>query len=166
MIPKKPVLSLGAGLKIGFTLLLLLLIGLTAIGLVQMASINQRMDQVVKENNVKTQLAHDMRYAVSDRAIIMRSIALIGDAFDQQDAFDRFNQDATIFINARNRFMKMKLNTAEEKILADMRQIIIKTEPLIVRATSQAMNGENVEARALIAAEIVPLQKQLFSRID
>jgi len=166
VIPKKPDLSLSTGLKIGFTLLLLLLIGLTATGLVAMASINQRMERIVQENNVKADLAHDMRYALSDRAIIMHSIALMTDAFDQQDAFDRFNQDAATFTNARNRLMKMKLNAAEEKILAGIRQITIKTQPLVVRAINQAMNGENTEASTLIAAEIVPLQKQLFSRID
>ena len=166
MIPKKPDLSLGTGLKIGFTFLLLLLIGLTATGLVEMASINQSMERVVKKNNVKADLAHDMRYALNDRAIIMHTIALMTDAFDQQDAFDRFNEDAAIFTNARNQLMKMKLNAAEEKILAGIRQITIKTQPLVVRAINQAMNGENAEASTLIAAEIVPLQKQLSSHID
>jgi diguanylate cyclase (GGDEF)-like protein len=166
VITKNPDVSLSTGLKLGFTLLLLLLIGLTAIGLVQMASINQNIEQVVNENNVKADLAHDMRYALSDRAIIMHSITTLSDVFDQQDAFDRFNEDAATFTNARNRFMKMPLNAAEETILADIRQITIKTQPLVVRAISLAMNGEDAEATTLIAAEIVPLQKQLSSRLE
>lgn len=166
MVPKKPDLSLNTGLKIGFTFLLLLLIGLTATGLVAMASINHRMEHIVKENNIKADLAHDMRYALSDRAIIMHSMPAITDAFDQQDAFDRFNQDAATFTIARNQFMKMKLNAAEENILASIRHITVKTQPLVVRAISLAMNGENAEASTLIAAEIVPLQQQLSSRID
>ncbi|MHB1173556.1 MAG: putative bifunctional diguanylate cyclase/phosphodiesterase [Sulfuriferula sp.] len=166
MIARRPDLSLGASLKIGFTLLLLLLIGLTVTGLVAMTSINQSMERVVKENNVKIDLAHDMRYALSNRAIIMHSMPEITDAFDQQDAFDRFNQDAAIFIKARNQIMKLKLNAAEENILASIRQITIKTQPLVVHAISQAMNGENAEARTLIADQIVPLQQQLSFRID
>ena len=166
MITKKPDVSLSTGLKLGFTLLLLLLIGLTATGLVQMASINQSMERVVKENNVKTKLAHDMRYALRDRAISMYSISVMTNAFDQQDEFDHFHEQGATFINARNQFMEMQISPAEERILANMRQLTIKTQPLVERAISQAMDGENAEARTLIETEIIPLQKQLSSHID
>ncbi|MHB8536140.1 MAG: EAL domain-containing protein [Sulfuricaulis sp.] len=158
--------SLDAGLKIGFSMVLLLLIGMTVTGLARMASINRVMQQVVKENSVKDELAHAMKDALHDRAIIMHSISEITNAFDQQDDFNRFNEDGAAFKNARDQLVKMKLSPTEEKILADMRRVTIKTQPLVERAIDQAMHGENDAARALIAADIIPLQKQIYSAID
>ncbi|MHB8536204.1 MAG: MCP four helix bundle domain-containing protein, partial [Sulfuricaulis sp.] len=158
--------SLDAGLKIGFGMVLLLLIGMTVTGLARMASIDRFMDQVVKENSVKDELAHHMKDAVNDRITIMHSIFMITDEFDRQDEFNRFSQDAADFTNARDRLLKMKLNPAEEKILADIRQIAINTQPLVARAIDQAMHGENDAAHALIATDIVSRQRQIISAID
>jgi hypothetical protein len=166
VIRKKPDVSLSTGLKIGFTLLLSLLIALTMIGLMEMAAINRHIEHIVQENNVKNQLANDMRYALSDRAIIAHSIALMSDAFEQQDAFDRFNEDATIFTHARIRFLEMPQSAAEKKILADMRHITLKTQPLVMHVVNQAMGGENAQALTLMATQVVPLQRMLSAQID
>jgi len=161
VIEKTTNVSLGAGLKIGFALILLLLIALTLIVLSRMALINQRMEQIVNENNVKTRLAHDMKDAVRDRAIMMHSIALMTDAFDQQDEYLLFNARGTAFSEARRRLMAMKLNEAERKILESVREVTSETQPLVMQGIDLAMTGKKSEALVLIESGIVPLQKKL-----
>ena len=141
-------MSFGAGLKIGFGVVLLLLVAVTATGLARMASINQRMEQVVRENNVKTALAHDIKDAMRDRAIIMHSITLLTDAFEQLDELDRFNEKGSAFTSARNRLTQMKLSAEEEKILGGMREVTLKTQPLVVQAIDMAMVGKTEIGRA------------------
>ena len=159
-------LSFNATLKIGFGAVLVLLAAVTAIGLARMASINQRVEQVVGENNVKIDLAHRMKDATRDRAIMMHSIAVLTDPFDQQDELERFNSRGGVFASARTQLTQMKLGAQEEEILGRMREITLKTQPLVVQAIDTAVNGSSAEAQALIATGIVPLQKELASSIE
>lgn len=154
------------GLKIGFAVILLLLVALTLTGLSRMAMINQRMEKVVNENNVKTRLVYDMKNAVNTRAIMMHSIALMSDTFDQQDEYLNFNTQGVIFVEARRQLLQMPLSEAEKKDLESVREIISRTNPQVLQGIDLAMNGKKLESLELIASGIVPLQKKLSLHLD
>ena len=158
---KNPRISLSDGLKVGFTLIVLLLVALTAIGLSRMALVNQHMEQVVGVNNLKTKLAHEMKDAVRDRAIMMHSIALMTDVFAQQDEYLAFNEKATVFSEARRQLLEMKLSDAEKQVLEDARAITSQTQPLVQQGIDLAMADKKTEALYLIENQIVPLQKKV-----
>ena len=166
VIANKPEVSLSTGLKVGFLLILFLLVGITLLGLSRMASINQALEQIVSENNVKTKLAYEMREAQRDRMIIMHTMALLTDVFEQQEELDRFNEYGANFIKARTRLLEKKLNAEEQKIIETMRESTLKIQPLVVQAIDLAMDGKKTESYDLIATEISPLQKQIASRIS
>ena len=162
---KSPKVSLSAGLKIGFALILLLLVALTVIGLTRMALINERMEQVVNENNLKTKLANDMKDAVRNRAITMHSIALMNDAFDQQDEYLVFNTQGTAFAEARRRLLAMKMSDAEKQLIEAARVATSKTQPLVQQGIELAMAGKKAEAQALIETGIVPQQRKVSEHL-
>ena len=80
----------------GFAVVLALMVALTIIGLNQMAAINKRLEGIVKNNNVKTELATSMRDSLRDRAISMHTIVVLTDPFEQNDELQRFTVMALI----------------------------------------------------------------------
>ncbi|MDO8703673.1 MAG: EAL domain-containing protein [Sulfuricaulis sp.] len=156
---KKPETSLSLGVGLGFVLVLLLMIVLTSIGLLRMADINQHMNRIVKENNVKMELAHAMKDALRERAVIMHSISLMEDPFDQIEEFSSFSDYADSYAAARQQLEGMRLSNEEKAILARMRAITSKTQPLVIEAVDKAMGKNRAEARDLIVKQIIPAQK-------
>ena len=161
-----PEAALSAWLKIGFGAVLILLIAVVAVGLTRMAAINQRAGMVVNEHNVKIDLAYRMKDATRERAVLMHSIVVLTDAFDQQDELDRFNAKGTVFSRARDELTGMGVGPEEKEILERMRELMRRTQPLVVRSIDLSVAGSSTEAQALIASQIVPLQRDVASIID
>ena len=158
--------SLSIGLKLGFALILLLLATTTFIGVLRLAEVSARLERIVSENNAKTELAHAMKDALRERAIIMHTVSLLTDPFDQNDEFLSFNDHGVAFSGARNRLEAMPLSDEEKNILAHMRELTIKTQPLVVQAMADAMNEKGATARTLIGKQIVPAQKLIALQIN
>jgi|GEM_PF-1937580 len=163
---KKPETSLSLGVGLGFVLVLLLMIVLTSIGLLRMADINRHMNRIVKENNVKMELAHVMKDALRERAVIMHSISLMEDPFDQIEEFSSFSDHADAYAAARVQLEGMRLSNEEKAILARMRALTSKTQPLVVEAVDKAMGKARAEARDLIVKQIIPAQKLIALEIN
>ena len=161
-----PETSLSLRLGAGFALILLLMLALGAIGLGRLAEVNQRMEQIVHENNVKVEQAHIMKDALRERSVIMHTISLLSDPFEQNEEFLEFNDHGVAFTTARTRLEGMALDPKEKEILARMRALTVKTQPLVVQAVDKAQSGNIEEARDLIRNEIVGPQKLIALEIN
>src|SRR3989344_7838287 len=161
-----PEVSLSLRLGAGFALILLLMLALGAIGLGRLTEVNQRMEQIVNENNVKVEQAHIMKDALRERSVIMHTISLLSDPFEQNEEFLDFNDHGVAFTVARTKLEGMSLNPREKEILARMRALTVKTQPLVVQAVDKALGGNIEEARDLIQKEIVSAQKLIALEIN
>ena len=65
-------MKVGSRLALGFALVLVLLVAVTVVGVLRMAQIQDRLEQVVSVNNVSTGLVVDMRNNVGDRVASLR----------------------------------------------------------------------------------------------
>ena len=163
---RRPETSLSLGVGIGFAVILLLMIALTTVGLLRMADINARMEQIAKENNVKVALAHEMKDALRDRAVITHTITLLTDPFEQNNEFVAFNDHGGAFSAARTRLEAIPQRPEETEVLKRMRALTAKTQPLVVKAVDMAMNGQSTEARELLRSEVIPAQKLVALEIN
>jgi diguanylate cyclase (GGDEF)-like protein len=160
-----PESSLRLGVTLGFTVILLLMVALALAGLLRMAQINRHMEQIVSNHNVKTALAHTMKDALRERAVIMHTMTLMKDPFDQNEEYLGFNDWGVTFSNARSTLETMALSAEEKEILARMRAVTLTTQPLVIEAIDLAMNARNAEAHRLIQDKIIGPQKTLASEI-
>ena len=62
-------------ISLGFILILSMLVALTAIGLTRMSAIQARMNSIVNQQNVKTELVVAMHNAARERSTRRRSFA-------------------------------------------------------------------------------------------
>jgi diguanylate cyclase (GGDEF)-like protein len=161
-----PEMSLSLRLGAGFTLILLLMLALGVVGLGRLTEVNQRMERIVNENNVKVEQAHIMKDALRERSVIMHTISLLKDPFEQNEEFLDFNDHGVAFTAARTKLEGLALNPQEKEILARMRVLTVKTQPLVVQAVDKALGGNIEAARDLIRKEVVGPQKLIALEIN
>ena len=161
-----PQLSLNLGVTAGFTLIVLLLATLTLVGLLRIAEINRHMEQIVKNNNVKTELVHGMKDALRERTIITHLVTLLKDPFAQDEEYQNFSNQGAAFSAARTALEAMPQNAEEKEVLTRMRTLTLKTQPHVVQAIELAMSNKPNESRKLIETEIMSAQKAISVELN
>ena len=153
-------------LSMGFAVVMLLMVALGFVGLTRMANLYWHMEQIVKDRNVKKERAQVMKDALRERALLMHSISVLTDAFDQDAEFLIFNEKGIEYVNARHGLESMELSEGEKVILARIQVLTQTTQPLVTLAVDTAMSGEPSRAQALIREKAIPAQKAIAKEID
>ncbi len=150
---------------LGFALVLGLLLGVAAIGLHEMKTINRRLREVIHDNSIKTELIFTMHYAARERALLLFSMAMTQDPFSRENQFTRFNQMATTFAIARRQLLATDLNSAEKVILARQTKLIETSESLQRRVANLLVSGHNNRGTDLLLSRTVPAQNAVLRQL-
>jgi len=161
MFAKNIISSLGAG----FALVLVLMISLTLVGLHQMAAINERMEGIVEENNVKTELATSMRDSLRERAISMHTIVVLKDEFEKDSELMRFYEYGGNYTVASLKLGQMVSSEDEKVVLAEISNLTMTTQPLVIKTIELAM-AHDPATLDLLQNETIPAQKKLLRELD
>jgi methyl-accepting chemotaxis protein len=158
-------MKVGTSLACGFALVLVLLTAVTALGISQMAQIQQRLENVVNVNNVETRLVIDMRALVNDRTVALRNLSLLTDASDMQPEIDRINDQTKKYIDAEtkldNMFTSEASTSADEKaLLAKVKEQGAAATPAIAKAIELWLGNKPEDATKVLIKEIRPVQKK------
>ena len=109
----------------GFLAIFMVVVALSFGALFYISSLNDRTQDIVENNNVKTTLSITMRDSIRKRQISIRSIFLNEDIFLREQERLHFFEHGVEFIEAREQLDKMQLTPAE-KIIFD--QVIEATK--------------------------------------
>jgi PAS domain S-box-containing protein len=150
----------------GFALALLLMAAITFVALDEMSGINERLERIVKENNVKTRLANEMREILRDRTVSMHSILVISDEFEKDAEMLRFYSYGEDYSNARTQLAAMLTEPEEKATLARLDALTRANQPVMVRLVNLGMEGYTFLAFEVLQNEAIPLQRQLFEELD
>jgi PAS domain S-box-containing protein len=162
MFSKHIMLSIGTG----FALVLALMVSLAVVGLTQMASINGRLERMVKQTNKKVELASTMRDSLRQRIIAMHTIVNAKDNFEKDDDLQQFYRYGTTFTTARQKLDQM-LSTPEEKtVLSRIRSLAAETQPQVVHGLELAVDNQRAEAFRVLHDEAIPAQQRLVAELD
>ena len=161
MFAKNTQFSLGAG----FTLVLLLMFALTLVGLHQMAAINERLERIVEENNVKTELATVMRDSLRERAISMHTIVVLKDAFEQDQRAPALLQLWRKFCCRPAEAGSDGFQQEEKLVMAEISNLTQTTQPLVIKAIELAM-AHDPSTFDVLQHETIPAQKRLLRELD
>ena len=152
-------------IALGFVLVLALLLGVAAVGLQEMRLINRRLQDVIDQNSLRTELVFTMHYAARERALLLFSMALTQDPFSRESQFTRFNRLATEFAVAREQLLAMKLSPKEEVILARQNRLITKSESQQKLVANLIIAGKIAKADALLLSKAVPAQNAVLKKL-
>ncbi|WP_444845363.1 methyl-accepting chemotaxis protein [Duganella caerulea] len=162
-------MKVGTRLGLGFALVLLFLVAVTAVGIFRMAQIQDRLDHVITVNNVVSRLVVDMRSNVGDRVTSLRILTLMTDAGDMEPEMNRIKELAGKYADAQNKLSSQFAieATAEEKaLLATVKEQEAIAMPAIAKASELWLANKAEEATKVLIKEIRPAQKKWMAALD
>ena len=153
-------------IALGFILILSMLGAVAIVGLMRMAAIQSRMDSIVNQQNIKTELVVTMHNAARERTITLHRMALMADPFDRDREYLYFRQMAWDFLQARNTLQQMSLSAVEKEALqASMKftgAATIIQEEIYVLISEEKF----AEANKRLLADALPAQNQVLAQFN
>jgi len=153
-------------IAIGFALVLVLMISLTAIGLTRMAAIHHRMEIIVNEQNVKTDLVALMRHAARERTINLHRMAVMTDAFEQDDELQKFRTGASEFLKARTKLIAMGLSTTEAATLEKVGALVLEGTRVQSEVVDLVLAEKLPEANKILLERAMPAQNLVLAKLS
>lgn len=149
----------------GFGLVLLLMAGLTAIGLTRVTALHERMEVLSKEHDVKIGLVFEMVTAARERAISLHRLALLTDSFEWDEEMLYFSRLAANFIQARDKLVALGLNPEEKRILSQSLELARHGEEMQARVVGLFQQGHIAESRHFLLNKVIPAQKMVIGQL-
>lgn len=163
-------LKIGTRLRIGFASLLALMLALATLGLLEMASINDRLHHITEVNDVEARHLVAMRFSITQKAIAIRNIVLVQSEAEKKQESDRFQEESKKYSEAEEKLgaiLKAKTDISqEEKTLhAKIQEAQNTTIPLMHKVIELGLANKDEEAIKTLLTEVRPAQKQWLASL-
>jgi methyl-accepting chemotaxis protein len=162
-------MKVGMRLGLGFALVLVLLVAVTAVGILRMAQIQDRLDHVVEVNNVVTRLVVDMRNNVSERITSLRTLTLMTSADDMEPELNKFKEQTRKYEDIQGKLQAkfaLESSQAEKALLAQVKEAEGVAMPAISKASELYLANKAEDATRVMIKEIRPAQKKWMEALD
>ncbi len=163
-------LKIGTRLGLGFSLLIALMLGLTAIGMGRVAHINSSLATIGDLNSVKQRYAINFRGSVHDRAIALRDVTLVATQEQVAVEIELIRKLAANYAESAQPLDKVFAETAvdaeERTALAAIKEIEAKTLPLTAQVVTLRLAGKQEEAVRLLLEQARPAYVQWLASIN
>ena len=164
-------MKVGTRLSLGFALVLILLVLVTALGIFRMAQIQGRLEKVVDVSNVESRLVLDMRAIVYDRMVSLRNLTLLNDADDMEKELRAIADQSKKYSAFQDQLAKMyaaNANTTKEEndLLAKLKENEVACAPLVEKAKALGLANQPEQATITLIKKIRPVQKKWLDNLD
>lgn len=149
-------------IAIGFTMVLVLMVMLTSLGLSHMATIKVRMVNLVTESNVKTESVFQMRSLSRERFASLSQMVVLHDPFERDEEYMRFQAQAAEFVRTRDRLLGLGMSPAEQAIWDRARELIQRDELLHAKVIELAMADRGEAALSILLRDVRPVENRLL----
>ncbi|SFC47731.1 methyl-accepting chemotaxis protein [Marinospirillum celere] len=152
-------MTIAQRLYLGFGLVLALILVITLVGVVKVASVDSTLTQVNDVDTRKQRFAINFRGSVHDRAIAIRDAVLVSSASERQpflaqiDDLDAFYQDSAQEMD-RLFAREVGVTATERELLASIQMIEEQTQALTTRTLQLLSDGQQNAARRLLLEEV------------
>jgi methyl-accepting chemotaxis protein len=156
--------KIGQRLIAAFSVLLLMLVAVAALGISRMAAIQHSMVDITKGNDVEVAAASAMRLSVDDRMIALRNIVLLDDPAQMQVQVERVRKQADAYAGAEQKllatFNEYGVEADESKLLLDITAFAAAAAPLIEKVQAFGLQNNNAEATKLLIGDLRTVQQK------
>ena len=159
-------LRIGIGLALGFVLTLTLVVIVMIVGFSYMANIQADLEQITKINNVKTELAHAMKYAQRDRSMSLYALASIDDVFEKDAELRQFDSRGAQWWSAWQQFQAMEMNPEEQELAARINSLAKDRNRIVLDAAELANSNHGQAVSEHMRKVAIPGQEVLSLEID
>ncbi|MDF3037078.1 MAG: methyl-accepting chemotaxis protein [Paucimonas sp.] len=164
-------MKIATRLILGFGLVQLLLIATTIMGITRMASMQSNMHKITGVNNVQTKLITAMRLTVYERAIALRSLALVREESLMQPQADRVNEQAAKYRELEAELLRTidsKDSNADKikAMMGNIKRFEQQAVPLMDNALERGMSYASQESAHILMNDLLPVQKKWMDELD
>lgn len=149
----------------GFTAILVLMVLLTLLGLQKMAEINEQLERIVHESNVKSALIKQMRLSARERVFTIQQMMLTDDPFEQDEAALSIDDLGAEFTAARQKLMAMPLAAHERAMLEIQGKWAQQAVPLQRNAVNLILSGQHEQVKKLLIDQVLPTQHKVLATL-
>lgn len=150
---------------IGFMAVLTLMFSLATISLLQLQSINARMEKLVEVTNMKTAAANEMRDAIRLRADSLKTMRLIQDPLERDAEHQRFISYTGKYSIARERLFSRGMDEREIALNHQLQQLTRASQPHIDDASNLLMSEAGEEETNIAMEQVFKLQGLKLGRL-
>ncbi|MEE2002806.1 methyl-accepting chemotaxis protein [Alkalimonas sp. MEB108] len=159
---KKQSMTVAKRLGLGFGIVLLLMVGLTLIGVERVQRINQTLTEMTELNSVKQRYAINFRGSVHDRAISLRDVTLVENPRDIPALLRDIEQLESFYLNSRRLMddifqQRNGVSTTERQLLQAIDAVEARALPLANQVIQLRQQGQQSEAQRLLLAQVGPV---------
>lgn len=146
----------------GFSVMLLLLLAVTAIGVTHIRLLSDQLTAIVADRNQKSEYAASMHGLHEARFQSLMLACSMDDAFARDEEMMRFSRMAGEFIQVRDRFLALPLDVSEKALWEAMRSEVKQVETHANRVFELLVSEQLAQARAYIKKELSPRQERMM----
>jgi methyl-accepting chemotaxis protein len=159
-------LRIGMRLKIGFGIILGLLVAVVVINNISSASSRKSLFEGLEAANTKVALTTTMKGEQLEGVIAIRSIGLQADVSAMNKEEERLKAHRKLFSEARDKLVALSVTDAEKNIFNEIARLDKSLETPTTEAIAQALAFNSEGVAAIIASRIDPVYRQLLAEIN
>ncbi len=152
-------------LFLAFGVMILTCIGIGGISIMQSNQAHSNLEAIIDKISIKLNLLKTMHSNARERSINLYMMVTETDPFERDNAYMRFNRNATVVSLAYNKLKAMELSAQERNLLEQQTAAANYTVPIQHQVAQLAWEGKLEEARALMTSKTVQAQNKVIEYI-
>lgn len=166
-IEEKPLnLSSRQVMSMGFALMLLLLLLITATGISNMAAINERLNKIVSVHNVKTNQIGALRIIARERSLLIYHMILDRDPFVVDEEVQQMSLLAGQFLKIRDQISSISMTNSEKQQFEHMLKVVFESTRIQQQVVDLLKEGRFDEAGRLLQEKSLAEQDKALKQYD
>lgn len=153
-------------LIIGFAAVLGLMVVQTLLSLRQMDAQLAQLTGIVNGNMAKVEVVARMHAAARERTLTVQRMLMERDPFARDALWERFNQQATLFIRERENLFKLPLSPDEHALLVRQGELSRRVQPMQIEVVELLARGERLQAEQMLIEQAIPVQDQVLAILE
>jgi diguanylate cyclase (GGDEF)-like protein/PAS domain S-box-containing protein len=150
----------------GFTLVVLLMLGLAGLSAQRLEILKRSVEQLLQEQVARIDLTHRLRSISRERMIRMNLMTITSDPFVRDQSYQEFLALGSRFIITRQNLEDLVKDSSGREMLDQFRSICIRATPVQERIVDLALDGNLELSRSLLFGQSLLLQQQILDHSD
>jgi methyl-accepting chemotaxis protein len=159
-------MKVGTRLSLGFGLVLVLLLLVAMLGVFNMSTIHAKLDRIVNENAVKTDLVSDMSESVHIVARVSRTVVLLNEEAAIRAEMEKVSKARAVYNSAVEQLMKMPATAKGMEIRERIAGLAATARPLNDKVFALALVNQDAEATGLLVGQAGPATQRWQDAMD